>query len=209
MTKLSHDNARYGNNLLANFVTDGISDNLKKYYPDVEVLGIQGHMFRQSLPLNKKVNNLEIIDVLNGCIENFSEMYTGKLKGLELKDIIIEYVKNNAENKDRNAIIQWSGVQVNKPKLLNAVNHNDMAGIKESIKIKNKQGIYNSINFDQTYSTALPKELFVIPNLSATINLKNKFSPTNLTMNKLFKEYLKDKNCKVNVLNSNDVRVIE
>ncbi|EKE04606.1 MAG: hypothetical protein ACD_20C00042G0015 [uncultured bacterium] len=205
VSELSLTNVRSENSLLANFVTDGILAGLKKHKPDTQVFGVLSATLRQGLPVGNKTTNIDLLNLLNGCIEDFSVVHTGKITGSELAEMITENVKDNIKDRNRNPIIQWSCIKVDEPELINTVNSGKID--PQTIQIKNEKGVYEPINMQQKYNVAVPKELFVVPNVKTAVRIQDKFTSTNLTMDSLLREYLKDNNYKVSTPDLNDVRI--
>lgn len=189
ITKLSKnatkkDDIREINNHLANFVTDGVLNSIRQIEPDTAVFGVASSAFRQDLPVNKPMTNLQLRDLLNGQTEAMSQVYTGKIKGSDLINIVSKNIQDNIKN-NRNTIIQWSGIQIDKKGIKEALEsgkttNEDMA---KYIKIKDDNGNYVDINEDSPYKVAIPNYFFLRPKPTFT-PLENKFKPLRYKLEK-------------------------
>lgn len=208
--ELSFEDVRYNNSPLANLITDGVLTSLQKYDPKVQVFGILSANIRSGLPVNKPITNLEWKNVLIGCNNTFSGVQTADLKGYELAEMTIEWLKGNEEEKDRNPLVQLSGMQINKAGFSELYNQQKFKltnpfipfvedDYQSLIKIKNEQGIYEPLDMDKTYRIAFPEELLKVPNVKFAIKLKNRFTPTNKNIDGLFREYVRDNHNEVTV----------
>lgn len=198
ITELTTDGIRYEHNLLANYVTDTVYEKLNKTFPNLNAAGIISSTFRGRL--QHGANNLDIMRVLDGSIESLSEMFYTKIEGDDLIKILTQNVKANIENPDRNTIIQWSGIIIDKNKLAKGVVENSQIQINKSFKIKCKTAEgkenYQSINPEQIYQIALPSK-FV--EKYCPEELKDKFVKTGKTLNEIFIQTLRENNYEVKV----------
>ena len=217
ITVLSQQNIRKENNYLANFVTDTIFAGIKKHQPDTQIFGIASSAIRQDLRVNGKgVSNLELRNVISGQPDNVSLVYTGKVSGSKLTHIIKENIADHMQNMDRNTIVQWSGVQFNKTRIIKAIEKNKIkkaADISKFIKIKNEKGEYKPIDLNIKYKIAVPNYFFMKPKMPKLYNISERFKPVQengktLTLNQLFKKELADNNFKVNMPDLSDIRII-
>lgn len=191
---------RSKNSVLANYVTDVIYDSLKKEHPALNTIGILSSTFRNGLKNN--ANNLELMKVFDGSIEPLSEMYVGKIKGSQLFDIICENVKSNLENPEKNTIIQWSGITINKSQANYAFTEKDPIRLKNAFKIKdissgNKTEAYKAIDSEKLYEVALPLKYLVKYDASQT--LKTTLQPTGKTIDGLFRNHLETNNYTIKI----------
>jgi len=214
------DAVRVENNLLANFVNDGILSTIRTVEPDIQIWGCASSAFRQDLPVNKEgVNNFQLMNLLSGQTDSLSKIFTGDMNGSEVVEMVTENMRDHAKAPTRNTMVQWSGIQVNKSGYMEAVKDdtiNDPAVTSQFVKIKDKDGKYQSINPNATYKVALPNYFFIRPKLPIIQNkIPARFSPVVrdnevLTMKDAFRDYLKinhDKVC-VSDYQAQEVRVI-
>lgn len=207
------DGIRSKNNNLANFVTDSILAEMKKKDPELQILAIPSTTFRGTL--YEDSTNLDILNLLSGAEESMSKILTGKMKGSDIANLIIDNVAENFVNEEKNAIIQWSGVKINKkllkeendknPQLLNNIlNSNNKNKYKEligkAIQIKDKDGIYRPIELNSTYKTALPNKFFLKDTYCKQIkNYKDRMKDTNITLSDAFRGYLEQHDFSINI----------
>ena len=200
---LSKKDVRHKNSVLANFITDSILASIRKDYPEVDVFGVASSAFRQDIHMN--ATNLELLNSLGGSIQDLSKIYIGDITGNELAAIIVENVEANNANPETNTIFQWSGIRFNR-KLLTQNPEN----VEQAIQIKNKDGEYENLNPEKIYKVALPNKFFSKPNIQKAKILEDRFMPTELTMNDLFRSYLADNNYEVTLSDSTkETRIID
>jgi len=226
---LSQKNIRKQNNLLANFATDGVLSSIKKYVPDVQIFGLASSAIRQDFVVGKKGNNnLELRNIFSGQTDDLSEVYVADVKGDNIVSMVIENLEDHLMDEDRNTIVQWSGLQIDKSGIKNVlssvdtrfapeetfVNTDPMATlalkpklIAPYIKVKNDQGEYKPIDMEKIYKMALPNYFFKRPKLATAQKLENQYVPLNKTMDQLFREYLSDNNFVVNAPDPEDIRI--
>lgn len=195
--KLSIEGVRYSNNPLANLITHITHKKLQKTNPELNATGIISSTFRGDL--KNGASNLEIMKVLDGATESMSEMNVAKLKGYSVIDILTENVKSNIEDQDRNSIIQWSGIIINK-KLFTELQNTNPEKLSEAFKIRckdqNGKIVYRKINPEETYQLALPNKY--VEKYCPKI-LKDSFVSTDETMNNIFMEELRNNNYQLNL----------
>lgn len=200
ITEMGIQGIRYRHSLLANYVTDSISKQLKMYYPNLNAVGLLSSTFREGLKTG--ASNLELMKVLDGSIENMSELYFSKIKGSKLIEILDENVQANLKSPERNTIIQWSGIKINKSLVKQGLNANAYS-IKEG-----ENGKFLPIDRDKTYQIALPKKYlkkYCPIKTSFKINVKSdlddvtSFYPTGKTLDSLFRKHLKENNYTVTI----------
>lgn len=207
-TDLNLAGIRYKHNLLANLMTDIIYGELKKLHTDLDAAGIISSTFRGGLKNGS--NNLEIMKVLDGSTEAFSEMCLAKLNGADLCKILSENVQANIENPGRNSLIQWSGIQIDKKlfsKLPEQYNNPDLS---KAFKIRQTSidgtASYAEIEPDKVYRIALPLKYV---QKYCPHKLKKSFNTDGMTLNNLFVDYLRQNNYSININpNTYEERVI-
>ncbi len=214
MEILSQKGVRKENSLLANFVNDAILSSINKYEPGTQIFGMPSSAIRQDLPVNKGITNLEIRNIMSGQTDSLSNVHVGNVKGSAIAQIIMENLEEHRKNEDRNTMIQWSGIQIQKTKLIEMLLNNpiekiNLNNVKNYIKIKNKEGKYEPVKFEQTYKMAIPEYFFKKPKIIAVKELENEFKPINKTMNELFREHLTDNNYRVKAPDPEDIRIIK
>lgn len=199
ITEMGIQGIRHQHSLLANYVTDSISKQLKIYYPNLSAVGLLSSTFREGLKIGD--SNLDLMKVLDGSIENMSELYFSKIKGSKLIEILDENVKANLKSPERNTIIQWSGIKINK--------HHVKQGHRNAYSIKDlDNGQFKPIDSNKIYQIALPKKYlkkycpiktsFKITSKSDLDDVTS-FYPTGKTLDQLFKKHLKENNYLVTI----------
>lgn len=168
-SELAIDDIRYQNNDLANFCTDTILSEIHKKNPEVNVFFMPSTAFRENLPTSNKraVTNLDLISLLKGIAGDNSNVMIGKMTGKTLAGFLAENISDNLRSPSRNAIIQPSGLNINRTAISQKVAQganlcrSDAELIYEFVKIQNSNGKYESISPNIEYTIALPQKLFV------------------------------------------------
>lgn len=198
LEELSPVNVRKDNNLLANFVTDAILDQIKTgdnpLGKDTQILCIGSSGLRQALAVNDKTNNLKVRNLFSDPIEAISKVSVANMKGSDIALMTIENMAGHKEDMDRNTMFQWSGVQIMKTDLIDIINENDTENDKrvaQTIRVKNENGVYEPIDFNKEYKIAIPDYFFVRPKSPTATRLhkEGKLQSLDKTLNELFREY--------------------
>lgn len=198
LEELSPVNVRKDNNLLANFVTDAILDQINtgdnKLGRDTQILCIGSSGLRQGLAVNDKTDNLKVRNVFSDPIEAISKVSVANMKGSDIALMTIENMAGHKLDMDRNTMFQWSGVQIMKTDLIDIINENDTENDKrvaQTIRVKNDNGVYEPIDFNKEYKIAIPDYFFVRPKSPTAIRLhkEGKLESLGKTLNELFREY--------------------
>lgn len=107
-------NVRCGNSYLANLVTDVILEELQKIDPNIDAFGINASAIRKGLPASHKgpATRLELMFVLNGMQDNAAFIYTNKVTGRELINIIYSNLRFNRLDCEKNPIVHYSGLTI-------------------------------------------------------------------------------------------------
>jgi len=210
-TNLSQKGVRGENNLLANFVTDGIVEGIRKHDPEVELFCVASSAFRQDLKVGEKGNsNIELQNLLSGQTDALSKIYTAKLSGKNIISMVKENLEDHKKNPSRNTILQWSGLKINKEEIFKLIDNgeaDDPEKMKKFIKVKNRHDEYDNINTERRYKIAIPNYFFKRPKLPTAMKLEDSFTALNKNMDELFREYLKDNNFAIKAPNPDDVRI--
>ena len=212
---LSEKNIRKENNLLANLVNDGVLDSIRDTVigRGTQIFGIASSAFRSGLPVNDNITNLQLMSLLNGQHEAISQVEVATVKGNDIISLVIENIENHKKNMDRNTIVQWAGLQINKTELINIIDSKDLDNIERlsnAIKVKNENGKYNPIDLKKTYKIALPNYFYLRRSLPTSIRLKEEgmFKPLSKTIDQLFRQYLKKNDYILTTPNPEDVRIL-
>jgi len=191
-----NDTIRYSNSFLANYYTSGIKESALKYFPDLDLVGLPSSTIRNGLKSHERrttMNNMDFMKIFDGINENFSELSVGTISGKELYDLILENTINNINARTRNAIIQWSDIQIDRTKIKMLKNEPFSKEIMEAVKIRNSQsGKFETINFGKDYKILISKRYLIkdTANIKVPKTIKDKFTTTEHSYDSLFREYL-------------------
>ncbi len=205
---LDDDNVRTTNSFLANFITDTILSEIQKTNPEVDIFGISSTAIRRSLPLKHAggADNLRMLEVLGGIVEKDANIFKNEVSGQIFLDIIMDNLLFNRLAPERNGLIQYSGVIIDKKSLLkdyySGKSQNELA---EHIIIAKDN---KPLDLEKTYTIANVEKYF-IKSKNKLINetLYNEAEPLGLNARALFKEQM-DEN-KDNLYAKCDVRIID
>ncbi len=193
---LLDDSIRYSNNVLANYVTSAIKRSARIDYPDIDAVGIPSTIFRNGLKSNERrstFNNLDLMKMFDGVSENLSKVRVGKINGEELHALVLENTLNNLKSKTRNAMIQWSDIQVNRTLIKEIKEGKSEESYTDAIKIRNKETKeFEPIDFNKDY-TILMSDKYLIKessNIKVPAQIRDKFEKTTDTYDSLFRKYL-------------------
>lgn len=208
---LSTDGIRNSSNLLANFTSDVVKEQYEKHGGEADIVGLQTASIRQNLPVNGWTSNIKLLNLFCGRTVALGALQKGELKGAEITKFVIENYGDNMKNRNRNPLVQYSGMKVNKGQFDNLLMSGNatMKDYADCLEVKDKEGKYQKLDLEKTYKVALPEELFVVPNVKTLMNMKDKFQPTGYNADDLFMEYVKDNDYKISMDKSADVRVVE
>lgn len=179
---LGLEDIRWQHNVLANFMT---TEAIHTYYPELDAVGVTSTTFRGE-GLKNGDNNLSIMNLLDGCREDLSEICVAEMNGSSLLKILAKNLRFNLENPQRNALIQWSGIKIDKRDKTFQILREKAPGTKE----------YEDIDLDKSYKIALPLKYV---QKYCPPELKELFKPTGKTLNNLFMKYLKEKNYEITI----------
>ncbi len=190
------DSIRYSNNVLANYITSAIKRSIRIDYPEIDVVGIPSTIFRNGLKSNEKrstFNNLDLMKMFDGVSENLSTVRIGKISGEELYSLVLENTLNNLKSKTRNAMIQWSDIQVNRTLIKEIKEGKSDLNYTDAVKIRNfETNEFEPINFKKDY-TILMSEKYLIKdtsNIKVPARIRDKFEQLPYSYDTLFRRYL-------------------
>lgn len=191
------DSIRYSNNIIANYVTSAIKRAVRVKYPEIDAVGIPSTIFRNGLKSNEKrstFNNMDLMKMFDGVSENLSMVRVGKIKGKELFDLVFENVQNNLKSRTRNALIQWSDIQVNRTLVKEINNGKSNASYTDAIKIRERNTKrFIPIDSEKDY-TILMSDKYLLKdteNIKTPAKIRNKFEKIPQSYDTLFRKYLK------------------
>ena len=209
--KLSIENIRYADNPLAKLVTDTIITDIKTTHPDTELFMMNTSAFRQELQVDKEnpITNMQLMDLMSGLIEKDAKIRVGSFPGETITKMVYQNVRENNVNKTRNVLMCWSGLQFDRGNMIRLQNEGceDMTEVAKYIKIMNKNGEYEPIDFSKSYKTAVTQKLFDKTSIEDVKKLDESFEHLDKTANDCLLNGVKEKNYKLVV--PQDTRVID
>ncbi len=209
--RLKVDNIRYADNPLAKLVTDTIITDIRTTEPDTQLFMMNTSAFRSELQVDKEnpVTNMQLMDLMSGLIEKEAKIRVGNFTGQTLTNMVYQNVKENNENKTRNVLMGWSGLQFDRGAIIRLQNDGitDVNETAKHIKIMNKNGEWEPINLSQNYKTAVTQKLFDKTILQDVKDAESEFSHLGKTANDCLLAGVKEKGYKLTV--PQDIRVID
>ena len=194
------DSIRYSNNVMSNYITSGMKEAAKKIYPDLDLVGIPSTIYRNGILSHEKrttINNIDYMKIFDGVNATIADLKIGSVKGAELYGLILENVLNNLKSKTRNALIQWSDIQIDRTLIRQLKDDIYDPRLNDAIKIRNSEtGEYENINPYRDYQIILSEKYLQksSKNVIVTDEIRGRFKPIGMTYDELFKEYLKSIN---------------
>ncbi len=184
------DIIRYQNSYLANFLTSAVNKSVRKICDDPDIiLGLQSSIIRGGL--KNKSNNLDIMKIFDGVSEDLSDVHIGKVKGNELVGLIVENVKGNLKAPQRNTIIQWSDIQINRTLIGEILSGKSNKKLDSAIKVRNeKTNEFEPINLNKDYKIAIGKKYLVKNDIEWAPKIRDRFVSLNKTYDQLLRSYL-------------------
>lgn len=185
---------RYANSCLANFLTTSVKKSITqiKGQEDVAAVGIQSSIIRGGIKDGS--NNFDVLRIFDGVSEDLSDVKVGTITGYELAHIIFENIKDNIKKPDRNTIIHWSDIKVNRSAIEKALKANPDLSIREAARHietrDSEDSPYRRINLKNPYKIAIADKYLKKTDIKAPIAIKDRFESIGQTYHKLFKKYL-------------------
>lgn len=162
--RLKVDNIRYADNPLEKLVTDTILADIKTTHPDTQLFMMNTSAFRAELQVDKEnpVTNMQLMDLMSGLIEKEAKIRVGEFSGETLAKMVDQNVRENNENKTRNVLMGWSGLQIDRGAIIRLQNadNQDISEVGKCIKIMNSDGAWEPLDFGRNYKTAVTQKLF-------------------------------------------------
>ena len=209
--RLKVDNIRYADNPLAKLVTDTIITDIRTTEPDTQLFMMNTSAFRSELQVDKEhpVTNMQLMDLMSGLIEKEGKIRVGNFSGQTLTNMVYQNVKENNENKTRNVLMGWSGLQFDRGAIIRLQNDGitDVNETAKHIKIMNKDGEWEPINLSQNYKTAVTQKLFDKTALQEVKDAESEFSHLGKSANDCLLAGVKENGYKLTV--PQDIRVID
>lgn len=187
--KLDTQNIRTGNNYLANFVTDSILSEIKKKDFSVDFLALNSSSIRRCLYTTEKANNsaFDVFNVLSGIKEEDGQIMTTKVSGRELAYMVVDNVVFNREAPNKNPLIQYSGLIIDKTGILEAIEKG--ATLNELIQYVVDERTGKPIKAENTYKIANVEKYFNKTNNTYIRKLKDKSEFFGASVQDMFKKH--------------------
>lgn len=111
---------REGNNFLANFITDSVLEELQKTDPSIDIFALNASAIRHPLKVSSRpsIAPFDIMNVLAGIKEEDGKIMTIQVTGNELAYLVADNILFNKEMPQKNPIIHYSGLIIDKTKML-------------------------------------------------------------------------------------------
>ena len=179
---------RYQNSYLANFITDAILNRIRKKYPQTDFFAINASAIRGSLFTKNggNVNNIDLLTTLNGIKDDEAEILISKMTGEQILDIILENLIANSISREKNPLLHYSGLKINKTLLLNGaklnipkkelINFITITKTGEPLRLDEEYTFANVEKFFIKSKNPLEKEIYTSSNTIKTgLNAKKEF----------------------------------
>ena len=152
---------RYQNSPLANYITDVILNRIRKKYPKTDFFALNASAIRGPLKTKNSgsINNLNLLLTLNGIRHQEANIVISKLTGEQILDIIIENLLTNSQNMEKNPLLHFSGLKIDKTLLLQSLPYN--IAKKDLIKYVRKTDTNEPLELDRTYTLANVEKFFL------------------------------------------------
>ncbi len=181
--KYDEHQVRSLNSPLANFLTSSIASEIRQmddlYGDDIAAVAVQSSVIRSGV--QEKMSNMDVIRIFNGLGESLSTLEVGEVSGKELSGIIAENVFSNLES-DRNTMLQWSDIQINKDMLKDIKEGKSDKDPIEAIKMRDlstenarKPSTWLPVEADKTYKIVLPSKYLMKDSLKYVPVIKDRF----------------------------------
>ncbi len=155
---LTLDGVRHENNNLANFVTDSILYEIKNKVKEVDVFALNSSAIRGEITTSKdetkNATNYEIMNCMDGLNDNAANILLTSVSGEELTYLVLDNFLFNEKDKEKNPLIQYSGIKINKTDFM-----------KEYKKGKNLKELSNFITLSDTKEKINPNNTYKIANV--------------------------------------------
>ncbi len=167
--------------------------------------------FRSELQVDKEnpVTNMQLMDLMSGLIEKEAKIRVGNFSGETIAKMVDQNVRENNENKTRNVLMGWSGLQMDRGAIIRLQNDGNtyMNEVAKFIKIMDENGEYQPIDMKKSYKTAVTQKLFDKTTIEDVKNADADFIHLAETANDCLLAGVKEKGYKLVV--PQDIRVID
>lgn len=155
----SLEGIRYQNNHLANYICDVIAHEIKEKYPTdlfaINASAIRGELLTQN---EGQIDNTHLIMILNGIKKEDANIMITKVTGEELLEIICDNLLFNNIDHQKNPLMQYSGIKIDKENILYCLKNNSTpASLCGFVKTQDN----SPIEKDKTYYFANVEKFFL------------------------------------------------
>ena len=160
---------REGNSFLANFVTDSVLSELKKIDPSIDIFALNSSAIRHPLQISNEpsISSFDVLNVLAGIKEDDGKIMTTEITGAQLVFWVIDNLMFNKIKPQRNPIIHYSGLIIDKQEILKAAEAG--RSLDEIAKYIISADTNLPVETDKTYKIANVEKYF---NKSQTTEIK-------------------------------------
>ena len=183
---------REGNNFLANFVTDSVLEELQKFDPTIDFFALNASAIRHPLKVSKlpSIAQIDIMNVLAGIKEEDGKIMTTKLSGSELTYMVIDNILFNKDMPQKNPIIHYSGLIIDKTKILRELSQGKKPQELSHLIVDSRTNL--PIEKNKEYKIANVEKYFNKSSNPKIKSLKHNSEFTPFTVQELFKKHFKD-----------------
>lgn len=123
--------------------------------------------------------------------------------------MVDQNVRENNENKTRNVLMGWSGLQIDRGAIIRLQNadNQDISEVGKCIKIMNSDGAWEPLDFGRNYKTAVTQKLFDKTIIEDVKKQDENFIHLGKTANDCLLAGVREKGFKLTV--PQDIRVID
>ena len=189
IASLSIDGIRNKNNYLANFVTDCIMEEIKEIDPEVRIFALNSSSIRNGFKLGeeKTVTPFEVLNCLNGINHKAGQIVTNKITGRELIYMILDNFRFNKLDPERNTIIHYSGLKIDKTGFMDAYSKGKIGSdLCEFVTLTDTN---EQINPDETYKIANAEKYFIKAHDEKIKKMYENSSKLGAGVHKLFRDH--------------------
>ncbi len=194
LTELSTEGIRYENNHLANFVTGILLEQAQKINPLIDIFALNSSSIRGGFHLSddKNTTHAEVLNCLDGINTSQSDVYVTDVWGEELIMLIMDNFVFNMADKEKNPIIQYAGITIDKTNMLE--DYHNGKSFKDLCKYIKLTSTGEQINPNFIYRIANPKKYFEKSNSEEIRNKIYSSTPLNKNVHELFENYFAEHN---------------
>ncbi len=186
-------NVRSSGSHLANLITDAILDEIKQKDNSVQIFALNASSIRGGFKLDEKngknVSFFELSNCLDGLSPEQAEIYVNEVSGEKLAYMILDNLLFNQIDTEKNPIIHYSGLIIDKKGMLNA--HENQAGLKELCKFIILEETGKSIDPEENYKIANVEKYFIKSKNEKIRDLKQNARPIGLNARNAFENHFK------------------